>query len=573
VALGIAGLLWATIAQHAPARASFSDFVPEPNQPIGTAKGIFPGRVVWVWNPDATNENTNPASYGHSWFMPENNDQAVIDRMLSDGIKSLTGVSTDADAWKAVFKFHNNGHGKGEVGYQAGEKIFIKINATSSWGGNFNTSDLSAVNNNYYGCAETSPELVLSMLRQLVNVVGVAQTDIYIGDPMKHIYKHAYDLLNSEFPNVHYMDATYGAEKHRERFAFTNSPTIFYSDRGTVMQAAGGSDKLCTLFDTCEYLINLPTLKGHARAGITMFAKNHFGSNSRGGASHLHEGLVDPNQNDPYRQGFGLYRVQVDLMGHKWLGGKLLFCLMDALFAGPEAVYRPTKWKIAPFNNDWTSSIFLSQDPVAIESVGYDFLRSEYTSATPHSWVQMEGVDDYLHQAADETNWSQGIIYDPENDGTTISSLGVHEHWNSLDKKQYSRNLSTGNGIELVFVDQTQVGVDERESEMPKMFKLYANYPNPFWSRATSRSTGNPSTTIKYDLSEPSWIELDVFNSAGQKIATLVSERQSDGSHTVIWNGASSNGTPVASGLYLCRLRSRSNGKIQSASMRLVLIK
>lgn len=239
--LGIAGLLWTMIAQHEPARASISNFVPEPNQPIGAAKGIFPGRVVWVWNPDATNENCNPASFGHSLFMPENNDQTVIDRMLSDGIKSLTGASTDAAAWEAIFKFHNNERGKGETGYQPGEKIFIKINATSSWGGNFNTSDLSAVNNNYYGVAETSPELVLSVLRQLVNIVGVAQTDIYIGDPMKHIYKHAYDLLHSEFPNVHYMDASYGAEKHRERFAFTNAPTIFYSDRGAVMQAAGAT--------------------------------------------------------------------------------------------------------------------------------------------------------------------------------------------------------------------------------------------------------------------------------------------------------------------------------------------
>ncbi len=91
----------------------------------------------------------------------------------------------------------------------------------------------------------------------------------------------------------------------------------------------------------------------------------------------------------------------------------------------------------------------------------------------------------------------------------------------------------------------------------------YANYPTPF----------NPSTTIKYDLSEPSWIELEMFNATGEKVATLVSERQSAGSHTVTWNGASSNGTPVASGVYICRLRSRSNGKVQSASMRLVLIK
>lgn len=563
--LGFIGIFWMTTTREKTVRASYADFVPETNQPIGIAKGIFPGRVVWIWNPDATNENTNPASYGHSWFMPENNDQTVIDKMLTDGIKRLTGVSTDTAAWEALFKFHNQKRGKGKVGYQQGEKIFIKINATSSWGGNFSTRDLSAINNNYYGVAETSPELVLSVLRQLVNVADVAQADIYIGDPIKHIYKHAYDLWKPEFPNVHYMDYNYGAEMNRERFTFTSTPAIYYSDRGAVMTSAAGSDRLSTLFESCEYLINIPTLKGHKRAGITMFAKNHFGSHSRPGASHLHEGLVNPSENNPYRQGYGLYRVQVDLMGHKWFGGKLLFCLMDALFAGPEAVYRPTKWRIAPFNNDWTSSIFLSQDPVAIESVGYDFLRSEYTSATPYAWVQMEGVDDYLHQAADKTTWPPGLAYDPENDGTVIGSLGVHEHWNGLDKKQYSRNLGTDNGIELIFVDKTSVAVKERKSKMPDVFKLYANYPNPFLS--------NLSTMIRYDLYKPSWVEVNVFNVTGQKVVTLISEEQNAGSHQVAWNGTIADGTAASAGMYICSIRTQNNGKVQSANTRVLLVK
>ena len=294
-----------------------------------------------------------------------------------------------------------------------------------------------------------------------------------------------------------------------------------------------------------------------------MFAKNHFGSQSRGSANHLHEGLVDPNQNDPHREGFGMYRVQVDLMGHKWLGGKLLFCLMDALFAGPEAVARPTKWQIAPFNDDWTSSIFLSQDPVAIESVGYDFLRAEYTSTTPYAWVQMEGVDDYLHQAADKTNWPSDITYDPENDGAEIDPLGVHEHWNNVEKKQYTRNLGTGNGIELVFIDKTSVSVNERKTELPTVFKLHGNYPNPF----------NPSTNIRYELSEPSQVELVVFNAAGQKVATLISERQNAGSHQVAWNGKTSEGRSAVSGLYLCSLQARGKAGAQSASIRMALVK
>jgi len=58
-------------------------------------------------------------------------------------------------------------------------------------------------------------------------------------------------------------------------------------------------------------------------------------------------------------------------------------------------------------------------------------------------------VDNYLHEAAAQRPPS-ATRYDPEGDGRTLASLGVHEHWNSPEKKQYSRNLGTGKGIELV---------------------------------------------------------------------------------------------------------------------------
>ena len=57
-----------------------------------------------------------------------------------------------------------------------------------------------------------------------------------------------------------------------------------------------------------------------------------------------------------------------------------------------------------------------------------------------------------MHQAADNTNWPEGISYDPENDGVALQSLGVHEHWNNEEDKQYSRNMGTGDGIELITI-------------------------------------------------------------------------------------------------------------------------
>jgi hypothetical protein len=436
------------------------------NAPMGTAQGICPGRVVWVHDANATNENcTNtytPVEDG--WFLPKNNNQVVIDKMVSQMIRSLTGENSDEDAWDALFKNFNRTKGRGNASYIPGQKIMIKTNFTSAWGWgsewpNINSTDYSIVKNDWYGTAETSPQVVLAFLRQLVNVYGVRQQDISVGDPLKHIYKHTYDLLHAEFPKVVYIDHQSNT-MGRTPIVPSATPVIFYSDRGAILHEDGNlapvyNDYLPTCITEANYMINIASLKGHARAGITLCAKNHFGSHCREDASHLHEGLVNPDSGtSPTRTEMGLYRVQVDLMGHKFLGGNTVLNVVDGLWGGPESIEKPEKWITAPFNNDFTSSIFASQDQVALESVCFDFLKTEYTQANhpDNYWPQMDGTDDYLHQAADPNNWPADINYDPENDGTLIESLGIHEHWNDANNKQYTRNLDpvNGRGIELV---------------------------------------------------------------------------------------------------------------------------
>jgi len=437
-----------------------------PNQPMGQAKGIFPGRVVWVHDARAVNQDCTVDAAGHGWFLAENNHQAIIDGMVSSALRNLTGQASDRAAWDAIFKFHNATRGKGAVNYARGEKIFIKINATSAYAGNFNPADLTP----YAFISETSVGSVLAVLRQLVGVAGVDQVDIYVGDPLKHIYKHLYDVWHGEFPNVHYLDNSGYRALGREPVVPSATAVIHYSDRGAILRTNVWSDSslgdnpvaqdnLYRVFEDAEYLINIPMLKGHKRAGVTMFAKNHFGSQTRGDASHLHNGLVAPTEMpNVSRGGYGLYRVQVDIMGHALLGRKNLLYLMDALWATDYELDVPLKWQMPPFANTFMASLFASLDPVAIESVGYDFLRSEFTAErvpVAGTYVQMPGVDDYLHQAADAANWPAGITYDPDNTGAAIPSLGTHEHWNDAGARQYSRNLSpTGAGIELFWADQ-----------------------------------------------------------------------------------------------------------------------
>jgi hypothetical protein len=444
-----------------------------PNQPIGEAKGIFPGRVVWVWNPDATNEKFEHNNFDNYDFFisPQNNNPEVIARMFHDGVLKLTGKKNIDKAWDAMFKYFNEKKHNRKVGYAKGEKIFIKINqGQAGWvlSQEDKKNGYALPNTLQKGQemrkvsmepTETGPYAVLELLRELVNEAGVDQADISVGDPMDPIYAHNYNVWVKEFPNVKYIDRS-STNFGRTLIKITEKPLVYYSDKTT-------NDKLYDVIENANYVIMMAALKSHGAAGISLTAKLNFGNIGRNGAGHLHYShIANRREGKPTNTGYHKYRVFVDLMGSKYLGQNTLFWFVEGLFGGGASeVKGPVKYFMAPFNNNWCNSMFMSLDPVAIESVGYDFLRTEWDGVHKHDAVNNEwesmpnayGVDDYMHQAADTANWPKGIKYDPDNSGKPIPVLGVHEHWNNPVDKQYSRNLGTGNGIELVSVPEDLV--------------------------------------------------------------------------------------------------------------------
>jgi hypothetical protein len=100
-----------------------------PHGPIGVGKGIFPGRVVWVHAPDATSWAGSSSS--ERWWATNHTDLAVVEDMMSEAIRRLAGEATDAAAWGKLFRSFNTSQGRGDRGYQAGEKIALKINLTT----------------------------------------------------------------------------------------------------------------------------------------------------------------------------------------------------------------------------------------------------------------------------------------------------------------------------------------------------------------------------------------------------------------------------------------------------------
>jgi hypothetical protein len=438
------GILYASNDQKPPVHI--------PNAPLGVAQGIVPGRVVWAWDPNATNENcTNNVSKGDGYFLAKNNNQQVIDKMVAEGIRNVADKNNLKKAWNDIFRYFNKQKGRGDRGYKNDETIFIKINqGCASW----NTGPDLSRNKGSLGYSETSPEIILALIKQLVNEAGIPQNKIIVADPLAHIYSDNYTLLHNEFPDVLYGDNIQTNTLYGRTFLIPETiPVLFYSDKGTVLRVR--TDCLYTAMQNSDYMINIAALKAHGCAGITLMAKNHFGSITAKSAGHLHQGLLGDRNDKPYRPDYCMYRVQVDLMGSKYLGRNTMLNIVDGLWGGVEAIETPVKWKMEPFNNDWPNSIFLSQDQVALESVCFDFLRYEASVGAPE-WKNRpnmaQGVDDYLHQAATSKYWPKGIIYDPDNSGVPIPSLGVHEHWDNPVNKNYSRNLGKKEGIELVKV-------------------------------------------------------------------------------------------------------------------------
>ena len=195
-----------------------------------------------------------------------------------------------------------------------------------------------------------------------------------------------------------------------------------------------------------EYLINFASLKAHVCTGVTLCGKNHFGSLVRW---PVQQGYYDLHRGSFSKQ-TKVYREQVDLLGHAHLGGKTVLYLIDGLFPGIHPIDpAPGNGQSPPFNGHWASSLLASQDPVAIDSVGFDFLWTEWkiTPASP-AWTTI----------STKRRWRptppSGTFYDPDHPTPVkrLASLGVHEHWNNAEEKKYSRNLGTGKGIELVAI-------------------------------------------------------------------------------------------------------------------------
>jgi len=196
-----------------------------------------------------------------------------------------------------------------------------------------------------------------------------------------------------------------------------------------------------------------------------------------------------------------------------------------ALYTGPDSLLPP------PVNLEITNSISIIeltwQQVVTGKYVFYTIYRSE-----------------------------NGVYFDSIH---TTSSSSLTDTTVVLGKRYYYFVTTLFNQWESNPSDTVQAIVEAITSlakmdEFPSTFRLRQNYPNPF----------NPRTIISYELPISDYIELSIYNLLGQKVAILVSEKQSAGYYQVEWDA-----TGFSSGVYFYHLQTNNFSQI----LKMILVK
>ncbi len=188
-----------------------------------------------------------------------------------------------------------------------------------------------------------------------------------------------------------------------------------------------------------------------------------------------------------------------------------------------------------------------------------------------------DGKVDDKTQSIDGSNGLKAIRFEQNvinllRNGKNILAVELHQHVNDSSDAFFDlRFISTkpiieygstweyfDEGFEPQIQTKGSLEIRDVNYEKPFSFQLFQNYPNPF----------NSQTTISYQLSKPEFINIAIYNLAGQKIVNLVSEDQKAGRYTIKWDGLSDSGQRVASGIYFCRFMSTSF----SATKKVVLL-
>jgi endoglucanase len=179
------------------------------------------------------------------------------------------------------------------------------------------------------------------------------------------------------------------------------------------------------------------------------------------------------------------------------------------------------------------------------------FLDSKSTVAGDHPWrisytidptkVTWDGTWQHLKiplKSFKETGSWDITWYNPE---------GKFD-WKAVDRLEFISEFGAL-GTQKIWFDEIQINGTPLTSTEGKIggneFKAIA-YPNPM----------NESTTIQYDLPEKAFVNMSIYNLSGQKLATLVNGRETQGRHQIHWSPGQTDSSKLSTGVFICKITS-----------------
>ena len=333
-------------------------------------------------------------------------DQASIDRMLDQAVMALKDAGVD-EAWRRVFP----------LAAPATRKLAIKVNLNNATDPVEGAGDI----------IDAVPEPCIAVIKGFVRTGGLsANCTIYDAtntQPTRYMATWFKNRVKAVFPDVKFQAAGGG-----EGFADGNDDP-WSGDSGDAPDprtyvtwspayvSPPPDTRIAGVALSADYLVNVPIVKKHGQANVTLGYKAHLGSIDR--ADRMHPWLF----NDVPEAS-----VLADIMGSPVVPGdpsvrslaqRTVLTVGDLLYGQPCKNFGvvPRPWAI--FRNEWPSHLVVSDDPVAADSVMIDILEAEPATeggcGSSRSWArrylqyaEAKGQGVHEHVAL-----PQGQLFDP----------------------------------------------------------------------------------------------------------------------------------------------------------------
>jgi hypothetical protein len=301
------------------------------------AHGAAGNRIVVVKDSEVATWDGTTYWYGSDSFV----NQSRLDDMIKEGLKSLTGQSTESAAWNQIIP-----------SYVSGNIISIKMNENNGGSGG--------------NVIDPLPQLLKALVKGL-KVRGIAESDIWFIEPSISIDDRVAQPVKAAYPGVTF----YGA------YATAYSSAVTFNSSDPTLTVSHGdpnisNSKLPDQLGSSTYLIHMPIIKAHGIAGVTLTYKNLIGLFQRSTIPKFHNYFFNTSNNP-----------LVEIYAKNHVGGKTCLIIGDGIYGNWVNNYTaPSKWNV--FGNDWPKRVFLGTDPVAIDCVMYDFLDWQNDRTSQH---------------------------------------------------------------------------------------------------------------------------------------------------------------------------------------------